>query len=244
MRFTFRYVFLALGFVFSTVFLVISCDSQEKDKSIKVSEKKPPNIIFIMADDMATQAISAYGGIYKDIAPTPHMDQLADQGMIFQDLLCTNAICGPSRSGILTGDQSTLNGYYKNERGGIFDASKWTFPQEFQKIRESLDERYREIYQEEIEESIAQLSDEEIAMSIFVFDEEFGEREYLFFERKIQKSLDHLELSVLEEQSKKIQEEIRKEHILNPGSIPKELMRKSSDIRKKIDSIKNRINAV
>ncbi len=118
------------------------------------------------------------------------------------------------------------------------------FPQEFQKIRESLDERYREIYQREIEEDIAQLSSEEIAMSIFVFDEEFGEREYLFFERKIQKSLDHLELSVLEEQSKKIQEEIRKEHILNPGSIPKELMRKSSDIRKKIDSIKNRINAV
>jgi arylsulfatase A-like enzyme len=61
------------------------------------------------------------------------MDKLADQGMIFHDMLCTNAICGPSRSGILTGDQSTLNGYYKNERGGIFDASKWTFPQEFQK---------------------------------------------------------------------------------------------------------------
>ncbi|WP_020571387.1 sulfatase family protein [Neolewinella persica] len=91
-----------------------------------------PNVIFIMADDLTTQAISAYGDIYKDIAPTPNMDRLAQEGMLFQDVLCTNGICGPSRAAILTGDYSHKNGYYKNESGGRFDTSKWTFPQAFQ----------------------------------------------------------------------------------------------------------------
>jgi len=95
--------------------------------------KEKPNVIYIMADDLTTQAISAYGGIYKDIAPTPNIDRLAKEGMLFNDVLCTNAICGPSRAAILTGNYSNINGYYKNERGGKFDKSKWTFPQEFQK---------------------------------------------------------------------------------------------------------------
>jgi len=133
MNYSFKTTVLVLISVLFLALSVVSCNSGGQGKTKSKNENKKPNIIFIMADDMATQAISAYGGIYKDIAPTPHMDKLADQGMIFHDMLCTNAICGPSRSGILTGDQSTLNGYYKNERGGIFDASKWTFPQEFQK---------------------------------------------------------------------------------------------------------------
>ncbi|ARV16852.1 sulfatase [Polaribacter sp. SA4-12] len=95
--------------------------------------KERPNVIYIMADDLTTQAISAYGGIYKDIAPTPNIDRLANEGMLFQDVLTTNAICGPARAAILTGNYSNLNGYYKNERGGKFDQTKWTFPQEFQK---------------------------------------------------------------------------------------------------------------
>jgi len=92
-----------------------------------------PNIIYIMADDLTTQAISAYGGIYKDIAPTPNIDKVAKEGMLFQDVLVTNAICGPSRAAILTGNYSNLNGYYKNESGGKFNSKQWTFPQEFQK---------------------------------------------------------------------------------------------------------------
>jgi arylsulfatase A-like enzyme len=100
------------------------------DGNIVAAER--PNVIFIMADDLTTQAISAYGDIYKDIAPTPNMDRLAKEGMLFQDVLCTNGICGPSRAAILTGDYSHKNGYYKNESGGRFDTSKWTFPQAFQ----------------------------------------------------------------------------------------------------------------
>ena len=133
MKAFFSTIFLAICTFFFLGLIVTSCDDTQKKEKIKSAEQQRPNIIFIMADDMAQQAISAYGGIYKDIAPTPNMDKLAEQGMIFENMLCTNAICGPSRSGILTGDQSRLNGYFKNERGGVFDETKWTFPQEFQK---------------------------------------------------------------------------------------------------------------
>ncbi|QCX40981.1 sulfatase [Aureibaculum algae] len=116
--------------------MMTSCKEANKTQAVnetKELESIQPNIIYIMADDLTTQAISAYGGIYKDIAPTPNIDRLADEGMLFQDVLCTNAICGPSRASILTGNYSNKNGYYKNESGGKFDKSQWTFPQEFQK---------------------------------------------------------------------------------------------------------------
>ncbi len=99
----------------------------------KNNDENHPNIIYIMADDLTTQAISAYGGIYKDIAPTPNMDKLASEGIIFKNVMCTNSICGPSRASILTGKYSNENGYYKNESGGQFNPDQWTFPQEFQK---------------------------------------------------------------------------------------------------------------
>jgi len=112
-----------------------SCNTAKYNTSVskKVTSAVKPNIIYIMADDLTTQAISAYGGIYKDIAPTPNIDKVAKEGMLFQDVLVTNAICGPSRAAILTGNYSNLNGYYKNESGGKFNSEQWTFPQEFQK---------------------------------------------------------------------------------------------------------------
>ncbi|WP_250629676.1 sulfatase family protein [Aureibaculum algae] len=126
----------AIKILFVCLIMMTSCKEANKTQAVnetKELESIQPNIIYIMADDLTTQAISAYGGIYKDIAPTPNIDRLADEGMLFQDVLCTNAICGPSRASILTGNYSNKNGYYKNESGGKFDKSQWTFPQEFQK---------------------------------------------------------------------------------------------------------------
>ena len=115
----------------TSILSILCLSSCKTEKQKEVLEK--PNIIYIMADDLTTQAISAYGGIYKDLAPTPNIDKVAKEGMLFQDVLVTNSICGPSRAAILTGNYSNINGYYKNESGGKFDASQWTFPQEFQK---------------------------------------------------------------------------------------------------------------
>jgi arylsulfatase A-like enzyme len=66
-----------------------------------------PNIIFIMSDDHAAQAISAYG---SKINQTPQLDRLAAQGMRFDRTFCVNSICTPSRATILTGKYSHLNG--------------------------------------------------------------------------------------------------------------------------------------
>jgi arylsulfatase A-like enzyme len=92
------------------------------------SAKERPNIIYIMSDDHAYQAISAYGGALKNLAPTPNIDRLAINGMRFNRCLVTNSISGPCRAVVLTGKYSHLNGFVKNEGQAPFDASQQTFP--------------------------------------------------------------------------------------------------------------------
>jgi arylsulfatase A-like enzyme len=86
-----------------------------------------PNIVFVFSDDHATQAISAYGGILAEVAPTPNLDRLAAEGMRFNRCMVGNSICGPSRATILTGKHSHKNGFKVNEKG-VFDDSQQTFP--------------------------------------------------------------------------------------------------------------------
>ena len=77
------------------------------------AEGETPNILFIMSDDHAAHAISAYGGRLAEVAPTPNLDRLAAQGMRFTHAFVTNSICSPSRAVIMTGKYSHLNGVYK-----------------------------------------------------------------------------------------------------------------------------------
>jgi len=67
----------------------------------------PPNIVFIMSDDHAAQAISAYG---STINATPNIDRIAREGMRLDRVFVTNSICTPSRASILTGQYSHING--------------------------------------------------------------------------------------------------------------------------------------
>jgi len=87
-----------------------------------------PNILFLFSDDHAINAISAYGGPFKDIAPTPGLDRLAKEGMISHRTYCANSICGPSRACILTGKHSHMNGFLNNN-SSYFDGRQQTFPQ-------------------------------------------------------------------------------------------------------------------
>ena len=72
-----------------------------------------PNILFIMSDDHAAPAVSAYDGFLATAAPTPNIDRLANEGMLFETCFCTNSICTPSRAVLFTGKYSHLNGVYK-----------------------------------------------------------------------------------------------------------------------------------
>jgi len=92
---------------------------------------KPPNIVFIMADDHNRQSISAYGGRYKEVAPTPNIDRLAAEGILFERMAVANSICVPSRANLITGKHSHLNGVRINS--DRFDGSQQTFPKLLQK---------------------------------------------------------------------------------------------------------------
>jgi DNA primase len=125
----------------------------------------------------------------------------------------------------------------------LYNYLQENFLEEFNLIKDEIKKKYFEIFEKEIGKSIESLSKEELAMSIFVFDEEFSDKDYKYFEQNIKSLLLHLELHSLEEKSKKLQEEIRKEQIMKPGVLPKELLEKNSDILIKIASIKSNINS-
>jgi len=99
--------------------------------SLYCSKKHRPNILFIFSDDHAFQAISAYGGRLANVAPTPNIDRLAKEGMLFTKCCVTNSICAPSRATILTGKHSHLNGVRDNV--ATFDGNQQTFPKLLQK---------------------------------------------------------------------------------------------------------------
>jgi len=66
-----------------------------------------PNILFIMSDDHAAHAVSAYS---DKLIQTPHIDRLAQEGCLFTRAFAVNSICTPSRATILTGQYSHRNG--------------------------------------------------------------------------------------------------------------------------------------
>jgi len=86
-------------------------------------EDSPPNILLIIADDHAYQAIGAYGSVLNE---TPNIDRIANAGIRFDRALVTNSICAPARAVILTGKYSHVNGVLDNVDD--FDGSQPTFP--------------------------------------------------------------------------------------------------------------------
>ena len=96
-----KYIF---PFFFIISLLISSC-------SVETKEKERPNILFIMSDDHAYQAISAYD---DRLIQTPNIDRIAKEGMLFNNASVTNSICAPSRAVILTGKHSHLNGKIDN----------------------------------------------------------------------------------------------------------------------------------
>ena len=107
------------------VFLIfISCVKKEETEK-KAIER--PNILFIMSDDHAYQAISAYS---DKLIKTPNIDRLSDEGILFTNACVANSICAPSRATILTGKHTHINGKIDNRMP--FDTTQVTFPQLFQ----------------------------------------------------------------------------------------------------------------
>ncbi len=82
-----------------------------------------PNILFIMSDDHAANAVGCY---MSRINRTPNIDRLAREGMRFENCFCANSICTPSRASILTGKHSHRNGVRTLD--DVLNSRQRTFP--------------------------------------------------------------------------------------------------------------------
>lgn len=82
------------------------------------AQSERPNIVFLLADDHAAHALSAYRSHLPygaRLPPTPNLDRLSASGMLFTNAFVTNSICGPSRAAVLTGQFGHLTGVMTNE---------------------------------------------------------------------------------------------------------------------------------
>ena len=73
---------------------------------------RPPNIVFILVDDLGINDISTFGGgVAGGAVPTPNIDRLAAEGALFQQAYSGTATCAPSRAMLMTGRYPTRHGF-------------------------------------------------------------------------------------------------------------------------------------
>ncbi len=91
--------------LFPLFLLAIAGTAMAKQPAPQSSQSvEVPNIVYILADDMGPGDVTAYNMDSK--IPTPHLDRLAAEGMIFMDSHTSSGVCTPTRYGILTGRYS------------------------------------------------------------------------------------------------------------------------------------------
>ncbi|MFS4466501.1 arylsulfatase [Maribacter sp. 2210JD10-5] len=91
--------------------LLVSCGAEKKDNA-KPTAKKPPNILFILADDQGYGDFSAYG---NTILKTPNIDNIYRESTRFNNFF-VSPVCAPTRASIMTGRY--------NQRTGVWDTWK------------------------------------------------------------------------------------------------------------------------
>ncbi len=78
-----------------TILLVTACH-EEKKKEVK----RPPNVLFILVDDLGYMDLSYTGSDYYE---TPNIDRIANEGMVFNQGYAASRVCSPSRASVMTG---------------------------------------------------------------------------------------------------------------------------------------------
>lgn len=101
--------------------LLISVSCRTPASESKTASR--PNIVIIVTDDHAKNAVSGYG---SKLLKTPNIDRIGQEGIRFENAFVTNSLCGPARAVILTGKYSHLNGFRDNNDS--FDNTQITVP--------------------------------------------------------------------------------------------------------------------
>ena len=89
-----------------------------------LSKENRPNIIFVLADDLGWAELGCYGNTFHE---TPHLDQLAKEGVRFTHAYAAAPVCSPYRAALLTGQHPA--------RVGILDTCGPTLPTHYLSVR-------------------------------------------------------------------------------------------------------------
>ena len=96
--------FLTLLFIHYSLFTIhySSAAAEQDQRATDGSASSTPNVIVIMADDLGYGDVGCYGAKPENIK-TPHIDQLATEGLQFTSGYCSASTCTPTRYALLTG---------------------------------------------------------------------------------------------------------------------------------------------
>ncbi|HLR38408.1 MAG TPA: sulfatase [Chitinophagaceae bacterium] len=121
----------------------ISFSGVKHAPNIMVPQKRikgKPNVLWITTEGVPVSVLSCYGGRYSSFLQTPNIDRIANEGMMFNNSFCNNALCAPSRATLLTGKYNHLAGSASNGYNAdpskpyaFFDPQQETFPKLLQK---------------------------------------------------------------------------------------------------------------
>jgi len=112
-----------------SVLLLLFLACSPKQAAEQEIESKPPNIIYVLADDLGYGDLSAFNPEGK--ISTPHLDQLAAEGMKFTDAHTSSSVCTPTRYGIITG---RYNWRSRLKAGVLWGQSKALIPNNRQTV--------------------------------------------------------------------------------------------------------------
>ena len=91
----------------------------------KPAAAQPPNVVFILVDDLRWDEIGAAG---HPVVQTPNIDRLAREGALFRNAFCTTPLCSPSRASFLTGQYAHTHGIVDNTDRSAASHRLSTFP--------------------------------------------------------------------------------------------------------------------
>jgi N-sulfoglucosamine sulfohydrolase len=101
------------GLILLLVQMGLVIQTARSSDSTEIRKARQPNVVIIMADDLDSRQLSCYGG--KNIKTT-HIDKLAGEGMKFNQMIASEAMCVPTRASLFTGLYPMRHGSFQNHK--------------------------------------------------------------------------------------------------------------------------------